>query len=204
MQFNKMTLFDKIKSRIKYEFLRQIKPEMIGQKSDGQQHRLRDTNISNISHLSYPQNISLGDNVFIGHFNYIDGFDGIKIGRGCQITNFVSILTHSSHNALRLYGEKYPLFWGTKMKGLRWGRVEIGDYSFVGPHSVIMPGTVIGKGCIIGAYSFVDGKVEDYSVIRGNPAAVVGDTRQIDDKLLAEFPELGAFYYDKKEKNQPA
>ena len=81
------------------------------------------------------------------------------------------------------------------MKGLITGPVEIGEYTFVGSHVVIMPGTIIGKGCIVAAYSFLDGKYEDYSIVKGNPAKVIGDTREIDDWLLREFPELNEFYY---------
>lgn len=189
-----MEFFDKIKNKIKYQFLRQIKPEMIGF-SAGTDSKKAATRVSNMSHISNPANVQLGNNLFVGHFNYIDGFDKVTIGDGCQITNYVSILTHSSHNALRMYGEKYDLYWNTKMKGLVYGPISIGDYTFVGPHSVIMPGTTIGKGCVIGAYSFVEGVIPDYSIIRGIPAKIVGDTREIDNTLLKEYPELKEFYY---------
>lgn len=173
---------------------------MIGIQSSGQLIG-SNTRISNVTHISNPANVKIGKHVFIGHFNYIDGFDKVDIGTGCQITNYVSVLTHSSHNAIRMYGEKYDYYWGTKMKGLTWGPVKIGDYTFVGAHSVIMPGTVIGKGCIISAYSFVEGTFDDYSIIRGQPAKVVGDTRNVDEKLLEEFPEMKEFYYRKDSGN---
>lgn len=169
---------------------------MIGIESSGSLTS-SNTRISNVTHISNPANVKTGDHVFIGHFNYIDGFDKVEIGTGCQITNYVSILTHSSHNAIRMYGDKYDFYWGTKMKGLEWGPVKIGDYSFIGAHSVIMPGTIIGKGCIVSAYSFVEGTFEDYSILRGQPAKVIGNTRNIDEKLLEEFPEMKEFYYRK-------
>ena len=191
-----MVTWSKIKERIYYEFLSLVKPEMIGVKNGAGKNVLKDTRVSNFSRISNPSNVFLGDNVFIAHFTYIDGFHrSIKIGNGCQISNFTSILTHSTHHAIRLYGEALPLYWQTSMKGLITGPVEIGEYTFVGSHVVIMPGTIIGKGCIVAAYSFLDGKYEDYSIVKGNPAKVIGDTREIDDWLLREFPELNEFYY---------
>lgn len=195
-----MGFFARIKNKLQYEFLKLVRPEMIGY-SNSEPGNLKKMRISNMTHLSNPANVKTGDHVFIGHFNYIDGFDKVEIGTGCQITNYVSILTHSSHNAIRMYGDKYDLYWGTKLKGLEWGPVKIGDYSFIGAHSVIMPGTIIGKGCIVSAYSFVEGTFEDYSILRGQPAKVVGDTRNIDEKLLEEFPEMKEFYYRKNSSN---
>lgn len=196
-----MEFIDNIKDRIKYRFLKLIKPEMIGYKRNKNREKLVDTRVSNVTHISNPINVTLGDNVFISHFSYIDGFDKVRIEEGTQIASFVSILTHSSHNTLRLYGEKYIKYWGTKMKGLVYGPVVIGEYTFIGPHTVIMPGTVIGKGCIVGAYSFVEGNFPDYSILRGIPCKIVGDTRKIDEALLEEFPEMQDFYYQNRNKD---
>ena len=86
-----------------------IKPEIIGLKKSGNKI-LSNVGVSNMSHLSNKENIYLGENVFIGHFNYIDGFRKVDIGDGCQITNYVSILTHSSHHAIR-YRDKIFNQW---------------------------------------------------------------------------------------------
>ncbi len=191
-----MSLFSRIKCRIKYEILRCFKPEIIGYSRDSQGNKLVDTRISNVTHISNWGNIKLGNNVFIGHFNYVDGFNRVTIGNGCQITNYVSILTHSSHNSIRLYGEDYTAHSQDKNSSAGLcGSVTIGEYSFIGPHTVIMPGTAIGKGCIVSAFSFVKGSFDDYSIIKGNPAAVIGNTRKIDEALLKEHPELREFYY---------
>lgn len=191
-----MGIFGRILRRINYEFLKLIKPELIGYTRD-YHRKLTGTKVSNMTHLSNPKNVHLGNHVFVGHFNYLDGFDKLTIGDGCIITNYCGILTHSSHHSIRLYGEHYDLYWGTKMKGLAYGPVEIGEYTFIGAHATIMPNTTIGKGCIISAYSFVQGKFDDYSIVRGSPGKVVGDTRKIDAALLEEFPEMKEFYFEK-------
>ncbi len=150
-------------------------------------NKLTNTRISNSTFIGNPEKFNCADHVFIGHFNFIDASNGLKIEEGCQITNYVSILTHSSHVSIRLYGRK---FQGSEMIGYLKGSVSIGKYTFVGPHSVIMPGAKIGKGCIIAAYSMVKGDFPDFSIISGNPAKVVGDTQQMDEPYLNEHPEL--------------
>jgi acetyltransferase-like isoleucine patch superfamily enzyme len=70
------------------------------------------------------------------------------------------------------------------------GPVEIGAYSFIGPHSVIEAGSVLGKGTLVRAGSVVRGRFPDFAVLEGAPAKVVGDTREADERLLAQHPEL--------------
>jgi acetyltransferase-like isoleucine patch superfamily enzyme len=95
--------------------------------------------------------------------------------------------------AIRLYGHHYIEHNGKHLAYVK-GAVKIGKFTFVGPHSVIMPGTTIGKGSIVSAYSMVKGEFPDFSVIAGNPAKVVGDTREIDAKMLGKYPELQNYY----------
>jgi len=122
----------------------------------------------------------------------VEASNGITIREGCQITNYISILTHSSHNSIRFYGKEYRK--NTDLKGYIKGSVEIGMYSFVGPHVTIMPNTTIGKGCLVSAYSLLKGDYPDFSIIAGNPATVVGSTKDKDEAFLKEHPELQVYY----------
>lgn len=148
---------------------------------------LKLTRISNSTYIEQKDKLELGDRVFIGHHNFIDASNGLVIGEGCQITNFVSIISHSSHNAIRYYGREYR---GTKMKGYVRGEVSLGKYTFVGPHVTIMPNTTIGKGCIVSSHSYVQGDFPDFSIIAGNPAKIIGDTREKDSEFFIKNPEL--------------
>ena len=141
--------------------------------------------VSNTAHVSNSNNhLSYGKNVFIGHFCYIDAFNAqIKIGEGVQITNYVSILTHSSHNAIRFDKSEISQLKDSNNL-LDINPISIGEKTYIGPHTVIMPGTNIGVNCIVGAFSYVSGDIPDYSVVRGTPAKIVGDTREIDDELV--------------------
>ncbi len=187
-----MRIADAIKRRLRRIVARWARPVMLVGWRRGDGTHLPLTRVSTSTYLEAPAKLQLGDNVFIGHFNFIDASGGLSIGEGCQITNFVSVLTHSSHIALRLYGAHY--LGHQDPVGYRRASVDIGAYSFVGPHSVIMPGSRIGKGCLIAAYSYVDGEVPDFAIVKGNPAQVVGDTRTLDAPYLAEHPELAPWY----------
>ena len=51
--------------------------------------------------------------------------------------------------------------------------IHIGDDVWIGFESCILPGVTIGNGSIVGARSVVDGDVEPYTVVAGNPARVI-------------------------------
>ena len=174
------------------KILKYFKPIMIyGYKRfDGV--KLKQTRIGNTVILEGENKLYIEDNVFIGHYTFLDASNGLTIEEGCQVTNFISILTHSSHNSIRYYGSEYRKH--KDHKGYVRGSVRIGKYTFIGPHSTIMPNTDIGKGCIITAYSFVKGSFPDFSIISGNPAKVVGDTRKKDDDFLRNDSDLRIKY----------
>lgn len=52
--------------------------------------------------------------------------------------------------------------------------IVVGDDCWLGLRSVLLRGAHLGKGVIVGAGSVVDFAVDDYSVVVGNPARVVG------------------------------
>jgi len=179
-----------ILGKLRYKFLlRWIKPEMLAF-FDSNKARILGTGVSNMTHISNKKNIHIGKDVFVGHFNYIDGFDQVTIGKGTQITNYVSILTHSSHDSLRLDPKNHQHY------GLVSGSVEIGEFCYIGAHCVIMPGSKLGKGCIVSAYSYVSGEFPDYSILRGQPARIIGDSKTRDLDFLSQHPDAKSVYYE--------
>lgn len=155
-----------------------------------------DTRVSTHTCFEGLEGLALGDHVFIGHFNRIDGSNGLVIEEGVQVTNYVSILSHSSHKSVRVMGRRYVN--DPKPAGYVRKATRVGAYSFIGPHSVVAPGAQIGKGVIVQGYSFVSGVVPDFAIVgpqaHGKPAAVLGDSREIDRALLQRHPELQALY----------
>ncbi|NPD44595.1 acyltransferase [Lentimicrobium sp. S6] len=183
-------------SAIKRVYLRffasQARPIMVYYKRNFQKEKKENIRISSSTFLDYKERLKIDKEVFIGHFNFIEASNGIEIEEGVQITNYCSITTHSSHNSIRLYGEKYKDF--ANLVGYIKGSVFIGKYTFVGPHSVIMPKTRIGKGSLVSAYSYVQGEFPDFSIIAGNPATVIGSTKKMDQRILEQHAELKPFY----------
>ena len=133
--------------------------------------------------------LQLSDHVYIGPFNFIEASGGVTVGEGVQITHHVSIVTHSSHRSQRLLGRAYGSWQGDK-PGWVAGPVEIGPYCFIGPHSLIEAGSRLGRGCIVRAGSVLRGDYPAFAVIAGNPAVVVGDSRDGDARWLAGRPEV--------------
>ena len=116
-----------------------IRPRMVGGFMRGDGVFLAKTRISSSTFIDASHKLDIADDVFVGHFNFLEASNGIRIGTGCQITNYVSMISHSSHMAIRLYGAEY-----SKSKNhisYIKGSIEIAEYTFVGPNSVIMAGT---------------------------------------------------------------
>lgn len=85
----------------------------------------------------------------------------LEIGNRVRVSRLVRFMTHDGSA-----GQGAAVF----------GRISVGDDTFIGLGSLILPGTTIGKNCIIGAGSVVRGMVPDGSVVMGNPAKVVMTT----------------------------
>ena len=150
---------------------------------------LPNTRIAPGSCIESEDRLQLSDHVYIGPFNFIEASGGITVGEGVQITHHVSIVTHSSHRAQRLLGRAF-VGWPGDKPGWVAGPVDIGAYCFIGPHSLIEAGSRLGRGCIVRAGSVLRGDYPAFSVIAGNPAVVVGDSRDGDARWLACRPEL--------------
>ena len=176
-----------------YRWSTSLQPKMVYGFTRGDGVFLKRTRVSNMTRIEDVAQLVIEDNVYIGHFNLIDASGGLYIGEGCQITNYVSLLTHSSHVAIRLYGDRY--LESKNHVGYLKKLSRIGPYSFIGPHSVLMPGVVLGKGSMVSAYSYISaGVYPNFAIFSGNPARVVGDTRELDAHWLEGRPELLSLY----------
>lgn len=155
-----------------------IQPRMVYGLRDASGAWRPHSRISTHARIDGAATLSLGDHVFVGHFSLLDASGGLEIGDGCQITNHVSVLSHSSHLALRLEREHY---WGhAAPAGLQRAPTRLGAWCFIGPHSVIAPGSTLGRGVLVKAFSYVRGEVPDFAVVQGQPGRIVGDTRELD------------------------
>lgn len=97
----------------------------------------------------------------------------ISIGSYCRIAKNVSFFTHGG-----LWSQR------KKYNGLDYfGKICIGDYTYVGEGALIMPGVTIGNDVIVGAGSVVTKSIPDGKIAAGNPARIVGDTKDFVEKI---------------------
>ena len=140
---------------------------LFGERSAGVD--LPGTRISPSTVIEHEDRLHLADDVFIGHFNYIEASAGVRIGRGTQVTNFVSIVSHSTHRAVRVAAE---LSGAELDAAVVRAPISIGERCFIGPHSTIEAGSTLGHGTLVAAHSRVRGQFPDFAVLSGSPARV--------------------------------
>ena len=121
-------------------------------------------------------NVSVGENVWIGPYTYLDGSGGINIGDGCNVGVGMTILSKDTRKAILSGEAENPLF----------GTVNIGRACYLGVRSVILPDVSLGDYCVVTAQSVVTQSFPSRSVIAGNPAKRVGDIRLLGINLNKE------------------
>ncbi len=146
------------------------------------------TRISPTTCIEHEAGLTLGNDVFIGHFNYIEASAGVTIGRGTQVTNYVSIVSHSTHRAVRVAA---GLSGAALEAAVIRAPIAIGERCFIGPHSTVEAGTTLGHDTLVAAHSRVRGQFPDFAVLAGSPARVVGDVREGDARWLERMRSAG-------------
>ncbi|HRV93993.1 MAG TPA: acyltransferase [Anaerolineae bacterium] len=135
----------------------------------------------------HPENIEIGENVYIGHNTILKGYyqnnmvigsgtwigqqcffhsaGGLTIGENVGIGPAVKIIT-SSHAE---EGGDKPILHSP----IEFAPVIIEDDSDIGVGVIILPGVTIGRGVQVGAGAVVSKDLPDYAVASGVPARVI-------------------------------
>lgn len=98
----------------------------------------------------------------------------VEIGNHVVVSSRTEFITHDG--SVWLFREKYPELDV-------FGRIIIGDNTFIGIGSIFLPNTTVGNNCIIGAGSVVRGNIPDNSVVMGNPAKIIM-SKELMEKLI--------------------
>lgn len=115
----------------------------------------------------YPNGVEIGKGSAIGQGIFLDGREKLKIGDYVDIASDVMIY-NSEHD---IEAEDFHAILAP---------VEIGDYVFIGPRAVILPGVKIGLGAIVAAGAVVTHDVEDFMIVGGVPAKIIGERKNKD------------------------
>ena len=135
----------------------------------------------------HPENIQIGDHVYIGHYTILKAYHrnkmvigsgtwigqqcffhsagGITIGQNVGIGPAVKIITS--------FHAEEGIHIPTLHSRIEFNSVVIGHNCDIGVGATILPGVTIGDGAQIGAGSVVSGDVEPYAVVAGVPARVL-------------------------------
>lgn len=116
-----------------------------------------------------PGNITIGKDSIIGEGAVLDGRDKIIIGNHVDIASEVMIY-NAEHD---IQSEDF---------GAKTEPVVVEDYVFIGPRAIILPGVKVGKGAVVGAGAVVTKNVDEFSIVGGVPAKVIGERRARDLK----------------------
>ncbi len=104
---------------------------------------------------SYPEYISIGNNVTVA-----------------------ADVRFYEHDMIHRMWNGDPTFNGPGMR-VKKGNISVGDNSVLGARSIILYGVEIGRNVVVASGSVVTKNVQDYAIVAGCPARVIGDTREL-------------------------
>lgn len=132
--------------------------------------------------LRHGGRINIGESCFIGEYSRIWSAHSIAIGNRVLISHNVNIHDHNSHShsaAARhvhfnqIFSEGHPEI----LNDVSSAPIVIEDDAWIGFNATILKGVTIGRGAVIGACSVVTKNVAPYTIVAGNPAKVIGQSR---------------------------
>lgn len=127
--------------------------------------------------------MKVGENLYVqGIPNFGSEPFLIEIGDHVTIAENVGFINHGGDARVTKRIEKYK-------KGRNFGRIKIGNNSFIGKGSILMPGVSIGSNCIVGSLSIVSSSIPDNSVYAGIPAKFICTIEEYGERLLANNTE---------------
>jgi acetyltransferase-like isoleucine patch superfamily enzyme len=127
--------------------------------------------------------IHIGDRCYIGKSSLVSG-SSITLGDDVIISWGVTIVDHNSHSLQWRDRQSDVADWHLGKKD--WSNIDrrpiaLGNKVWVGFNAIILKGVTIGEGAIVGAGSVVTKDVPAYTIVAGNPAAVIRAIGPSDD-----------------------
>lgn len=135
----------------------------------------------------HPENIIIGNNVYIGHQTILKGYykgvleiqDGTWVGQQCFFHSAGGLFIGSNVGigpGVRIITSKHseqginiPILHSE----LQFSKVTIEDDSDIGVGAIILPGVTIGRGAQVGAGAVVTANVPAFHIVVGMPARTI-------------------------------
>ena len=126
--------------------------------------------------------VEIGEWSFVGPSAKLWAMESIRIGSRVQVSHGVHVFDNNSHSLSaqeRHNGFRKLMESGTRdpTENIAHAAISIEDDVWIGFNAAIMKGVTIGQGAIIGANAVITKDVERFSMMVGNPARKVGESR---------------------------
>lgn len=107
--------------------------------------------------IKYPWKLTIGDNVWLGEYCWIDNLDEVIIGNNVCISQGALLLTGNHNYKLTTFDYKNaPIF--------------LEDGAWIGAKSIVCPGVKVHSHAILTVGSIATKDLEEYGIYQGNPA----------------------------------
>ena len=117
-------------------------------------------------HTTHKGFLKIADNVSIEHECYIDYSGGLVINENVWISEKVLIVTHNHRVKKRALKKEQEIVFSP---------LVIEEDAWLGASSLILePVRRIGRGAVVGAGAVVTKDVDDWMIVAGNPARIIG------------------------------
>jgi acetyltransferase-like isoleucine patch superfamily enzyme len=137
---------------------------------------------------------------------------GVKIGRDCMILAeefstepyLVELGNHVGVSGGTIFLTHDGSIWMIRDKRpevQHFGKITVGDNTYIGQNCIILPGSLIGSNCVIGAGTVVRGEIPDNSLVIGNPCKIIGQATIFLERMNASkntFDSLKMSYDERK------
>ena len=110
--------------------------------------------------IKYPWKLTIGGHVWVGEGVWIDNIDGVYIADHVCISQGAMLMC-GNHNYKK---STFDLI--TKKITLEKG-------VWIGAKAIVAPGVIAGSHSVLMAGSVATGKMDDYTIYRGNPAVAI-------------------------------
>lgn len=117
--------------------------------------------------------IKIGKGCHIGEYSHITAIDSVRIKNNVRTGRFV-LITDNSHGSTDYESLCQPPI---SRPLISKGPVVIGNNVWIGDKVTILSGVTIGDGAVIAANAVVTKDVPPYSVVGGNPAKILKNSK---------------------------